>query len=155
MDKNQRMKQLIEKHKPMTKADIVQNFREQAELKKGMTTNAVELEANLKKFNQITDPLLNPETGETMVWIRRPSTAEYEEMIPESLLEYRNDPNSVPPEIMKKHENFLFDMMANLISNPKKDAAYWKKNTNLVFQTLFNKHLSGVLEDLGITAENF
>ena len=155
MDKNQRIKQLIEKHKPMTKADIVQNFKEQAELKKGMTTNAAELEANLKKFNQIADPLINPETGEVMAWIRRPSTAEYEEMIPEALLEYRNDPNNVPPEIMKKHENFLFDMMANLISNPKKDASFWKENTNLVFQTLFNKHLTGVLEDLGISAENF
>lgn len=155
VDKNQRLKQLIEKHKPMTKADVNENFKLQAEMKKKITTNAVELEANLTKFNNIVDPLLDPESGDALVWIRRPTTFELEQLIPAELMEYKSNPESCPPETMKKYENFQFEMMANLITNPKHDAEHWKKNTNLVFQNLFQKHLTGVLEDLGITAENF
>jgi hypothetical protein len=153
--KDKRLRQLIEKHKPMTKADVNENFKLQAEMKRKITTNAAELEANLTKFNNIVDPLFDPESGDALVWIRRPTTFELEELIPAELMEYKSNPEACPPETMKKYENFQFEMMANLITNPKHNAEFWKKNTNLVFQNLFQKHLTGVLEDLGITAENF
>jgi len=153
--KEKRLQELIQKHKPMTKKDVEASFKEQAEIKKSFTTNAIELEQNLMKFNQITDPLIDPESGNALCWIRRPTTAELEAMIPAELLEYKNDPDQVPAETMKKHADFQFEMMANLIANPKKDASFWRNNTNLVFQSLFQKHLTGVLEDLGISAENF
>jgi hypothetical protein len=155
MNKNDRINQLIQKHKPMTKADVVKTFQDQAEMKRKMTTNAAELEANLKKFNNIEDPLVDPESGDVLVWVRRPTTAQLESLVPQELLEYRSNPDACPPEILKKYENFQFEMMADLITKPKKDAEYWKQNTNMVFQSLFQKHLTGVLEDLGINAENF
>jgi hypothetical protein len=155
MNKNERLNQLIQKHKPMTKADVFNNFKEQAEMKKRITTNAVELEANLTKFNNIVDPLIDPESGDALVWIRRPTTAQLEALVPSELLEYKSNPEACPSEIMKKYENFQFEMMADLITNPKHNAKYWKENTNLIFQGLFQKHLNGVLEDLGINSENF
>lgn len=155
VDKNQRMRQLIEKHKPMTKADVTETFKQQAEMKKSFTTSAIELEANLTKFNKIVDPLVDPESGNPLCWIRRPTTSEYEEMIPTELLAYKNSPDSIPKETLDKNQDFQFDMMAKLITNPEHDAKWWKAHSNLVFQSLFQKHLSGVLEDLGISAENF
>lgn len=154
-DKDKRLRELIEKHKPMTKKDITDTFKQQAQIKAKMSTDATVLEQNLIKFNKIRDPLVDPESGDPLCWIRRPTSAELESMIPTELMEYRNTPNDVPPEVMKKYQDFQFEMMADLIENPKHDAKWWKENSNMVFQSLFQKHLTGVLEDLGISAENF
>jgi hypothetical protein len=56
---------------------------------------------------------------------------------------------------MKKYQDFHFEMMAKLITKPQHDAKFWKENTNLVLQQLFQLHLSAILEDLGLLAENF
>jgi hypothetical protein len=155
VNKDEKLKELIQKHKPMTKKELVQTFRDQAEMKSKMTTDASVLEQNLINFNKIEDPLLDPETGNPLCWIRRPTAIEFDKMIPTELLEYKNKPEEVPDNIMKKYQDFQFDMMANLIENPKHDAQWWKEHSNLVFQSLFQKHLTGILEDLGINAENF
>ena len=124
-------------------------------VKKEMTTDAAVLEQNLLEFNRITDPLIDPETEKVLCWIRRPTMEELEKFIPAELLEYRNTPEEIPKSTMEKYKDFQFEMMANLIENPKKSADWWKKNSNLVFQQLFQLHLRSVMEDLGITAENF
>lgn len=148
-------KKLIEKHRPLSKKEVVKGFKEMADMKKSITTDAAVLEQNLKKFNKTADPLVDPETGLALCWIRRPTNDELEALIPAELLEYRNDPESVPPATMEKYRDFQFDMMAELITNPEHDSKWWKANSNQVFQRLFQIHLSGVLEDLGISAENF
>src|SRR3990170_4498145 len=151
-DKDKKLRELITKHKPLTKKEVVQTFRDQAEMKSKMTTNAAELEANLVNFNKIVDPLVNPVEPDpnkaVLCWIRRPTASEFDKMIPIELLEYKNKPDEVPDEIMKKYQDFQFDMMANLIENPKHEAQWWKEHANLVFQSLFQKHLTGILEDL-------
>jgi len=153
--RERKKKELIRKHKPMTKKDVVKRFKEQKEIKDKMTTDATILEQNLKTFNKITDPLIDPESGKVLCWIRRPTNEELETLVPAELLEYRGNPDAVPKEIMKKYEDFQFKMMAKLIDVPKRDAKFWKKTANQVFQMLFQIHLRGVMEDLGISAENF
>ena len=147
--------EFIRKHKPLTKKEVVEKFHEMRKVKKEMTTDAAVLEQNLLEFNRITDPLIDPETEKVLCWIRRPTMEELEKFIPAELLEYRNTPEEIPKSTMEKYKDFQFEMMANLIENPKKSADWWKKNSNLVFQQLFQLHLQGVMEDLGITAENF
>ena len=147
--------EFIRKHKPLTKKEVVEKFHEMRKVKKEMTTDAAILEQNLLEFNRITDPLIDPETEKVLCWIRRPTMEELEKFIPAELLEYRNTPEEIPKSTMEKYKDFQFEMMANLIENPKKSADWWKKNSNLVFQQLFQLHLQGVMEDLGITAENF
>jgi len=148
-------KELIRKYKPLTKAEIVQRFKAMKEMRKDMTTDAATLEKNLVAFNDTVDPLVDPETGKCLCWVRRPTTKELEDLIPSELMEYRNTPDKVPAKIMKKYENFQFKMMAKLIEKPKKSAEWWKEHANLVFQHLFQVHLNSVMQDLGITAENF
>ena len=147
--------EFIRKHKPLTKKEVVEKFHEMRKVKKEMTTDAAILEQNLLEFNRITDPLIDPETEKVLCWIRRPTMEELEKFIPAELLEYRNTPEEIPKSTMEKYKDFQFEMMANLIENPKKSADWWKKNSNLIFQQLFQLHLRSVMEDLGITAENF
>jgi len=155
-NKDKRLQELITKHKPMTNQDVINNFQEQKKIRQSFTTNAVELEKNLMDFNRILDPLINPDEPEkALCWIRRPTSSELEKMLPTELLAYKNNPDSTPIDIMQKYENFQFEMMANLIENPKHDDKWWKEHSNLVFQSLFQKHLSGILENLGVAAENF
>lgn len=150
-----RNKELLKKHKPLTPSQVKKKFKEMKQIKSKMTQDAAVLEKNLMQFNKTVDPLVDPESDKVLCWIRRPTTDELETLIPAELLEYRGRPEEVPPEVMQKYKDFQFDMMANLIEKPKKDAAWWKKNANLIFQRLFEMHLRGVMEDLGIMAENF
>lgn len=154
-DKNKNSRSLIRKHKPMTRDEVSKSFKQMREMKKEMTTDAAALEQNLLNFNKITDPLVNPENGKVLCWIRRPTVDELEKLIPTELLEYRNRPEDVPVKLMQKHQDFEFEMMAELIENPKKTGKWWKSHANFVFQRLFQLHLRGVMEDLGVSAENF
>jgi len=139
----------------MTKADLEKKVEQTKELRKNLTTDAAELEQNLMKFNETLDPLVDPDTKKPLCWIIRPTQSQWEEMMPSELLEYRNTPDDIPPEILKKYQDQQFEMMAKLIKKPEHDSAWWKAHANLVFQELFQLHLRGVMEDLGLTAENF
>jgi len=147
--------EFIRKHKPLTKKEVEEKFKLQEEAKKTMTTDAVVLEKNLMDFNKITDPLVDPATDKVLCWIRRPTQQEWEEMLPTELLEYKGRPEEVPIDVWTKYKDFQFEMMAKLIVNPEHTAQEWKERSNLVFQQLFQMHLAGILELLGITAENF
>ena len=147
--------EFIRKHKPLTKKEVEEKFKLQEEAKKTMTTDAVVLEKNLMDFNKITDPLVDPATDKVLCWIRRPTQQEWEEMLPTELLEYKNKLEEIPTDIWTKYKDFQFEMMAKLIVNPEHTAHEWKERSNLVFQQLFQMHLAGILELLGITAENF
>lgn len=152
---SEKNKEIIRRHKPLTKTDVKKKFQEMKRIKQELTQDAAVLEKNLDNFNKIVDPLVDPETDKVLCWIRRPTTDELESLIPAELLEYRGRPDDVPSDVMKKHKDFQFAMMASLIGNPKRSADWWKKRANQVFQRLFQLHLQGVMEDLGIMAENF
>jgi len=155
MSPDKKVESFIKKHRPLTKKEIEEAIKKQAEIKKRLTRDAQVLEQNLKKFNQILDPLIDPETGNVLCWVRRPTQQEWEEMIPIELLEYANTGETPPPEIIQKYRDHQFEMMAKLIEIPKHDAKWWKANANLVFQALFQAHLTGILRQLGIDVENF
>lgn len=152
---SEKNRKLLKKYKPLTPSQVKKKFKEMKRIKKELTQDAAILEKNLMQFNQTIDPLVDPESEKVLCWVRRPTTDELETLIPAELLEYRGRPNDVPPEVMQKHRDFQFKMMANLIEKPKKDVEWWKKHANLIFQRLFEMHLQGVMEDLGIMAENF
>jgi hypothetical protein len=58
-----RNEKLLRKHRPMSNKDIENKILENKEIKKEFSTDATVLKANLQKFNQITDPLVDPESG--------------------------------------------------------------------------------------------
>jgi hypothetical protein len=148
-------KDFIKKHKPLTRKDMEEKFKEMAKSKEQYSQDVAELENNLKDFNAITDPLVDPATNKPLCWVRRPSQAEWETMIPKELFEYRNQPESIPPDVINKYNDMTFDLMSKVIVKPTHDAAWWKQNSNTVFIRLFQMHLQMVFNELGMNAENF
>lgn len=146
---------LLRRHKTLSKEDIKKAFKQQEAAKEKYEIDGSKLEENLDKFNEVLDPIVNPATDEALCWVRRPTQAELEEMIPSELMKYRNDPNGVPIEVITENEDMLFDMMAKLIKIPAHDTKWWKSHSNLVFQRLFQMHIQQVLHDLGIMVGNF
>lgn len=122
--------------------------------KKDMTQESAALEANFREFNELLDPILNPNTGKPMCWVRRPTQKEWEEMTPEELMKYR-DAGSIPKEIIKKYVNHQFEMMEKLIAKPVHNADWWKAHSNILFQEMFQVHLTDVYRKLGLDIENF
>jgi hypothetical protein len=155
MSNRSQEEKFITKHKPMTPEEINKKIKEKEEAKKKYEIDAISLEKELQHFNEIEDPLVNPETDKAMCWVRRPTQAELEEMVPKEFFQYQSDPSGIPPEVARKYGDLQFEMMSKLITRPKHDAKWWKEHANQVFIMLFQFHLQKVLEDLGIITGNF
>lgn len=154
-ENEKKARDLIRRHKTLSKGEIRQQFKAHEDRKKKLTMDAASCETALENFNKIVDPVLNPTTGEALCWVKRPTQAELETLIPEEFLKYRNDPEGIPEEALKGNEDVLFKMMEALISVPEHTADEWKKRANLIFQRLFQMHIQQVMSDLGITVRNF
>lgn len=147
--------ELVKNFKPLSPEELRATIKAQEEAKKQYSIDTMELEKELESFNSVSDPLVNPTTGKAMCWIRRPSQSEWEAMVPQEALPYVGHPESMPPEIAKKNNDLLFEMMEKIIVNPKHDAAYWKSHSNLQFIQLFNMQLNNTFKELGISTTNF
>lgn len=145
----------IKKHQSLTPEKLKEEYRLKEEAKKQYSTDAVELEKELDNFKKIVEPLLNPVTDKAMCWIRRPTQAEWEGMLPPELIQYRNNPETIPPELGQKYSDMTFELMAIVIEKPKHDAKWWKAHSNLDFIQLFNAHLSSIFEKLSKDTANF
>jgi len=145
----------LEKHPPKSPQELADTVKRIEEAKKKYTQDVSALEQNLKDFNAIEDPLVDPATDKPLCWVKRPTRAEFEKLVPPELMKYKNSIESVPKDIADKYEGQVYTMMAELIAKPKHDANWWKDNSNLVFLTLFQNHLLKIYEDLGIAIENF
>lgn len=145
----------LKKHKPLTTEEIKKQFDDKEKAKKQYTTDSAALESEIDNFNKMSDPLVNPATGKALCWIRRPTQIEWESMLPPELLQYRNNPNGIPPEVSAKYQDMTFDLMAKIIETPKHDAKWWKEHSNLMFIQLFQMHLNQLMQELGMLTENF
>jgi hypothetical protein len=154
MAEDEKTRRLAERYK-RTPEQLAQDIVKMEEAKRKMTQNAEDLDRNLKHFHELLDPILDPNTGQPLCWVRRPSQNEWEEMAPVELMQYQDDPESVPQEIQDKYKNHQFDMMAKLIAKPQHDAKWWRENTDLIFQEMFQIYLLDVYRKLGIIVGNF
>jgi hypothetical protein len=149
----EKAKRLVEKYK-RTPEQLAQDIKKMEQAKKDITRNSEQLDANLRKFHETLDPLMDPSTDQPLCWIRRPSQTEWEEMTPSELAQYKS-PEDIPKELTEKYKDHQFTMMEKLIANPKHDAKWWKENTDLVFQEMFQLYLMDVYRKLGIMVGNF
>jgi len=149
-------KNLLKKYKSLTPEELAKQMKEKEEAKQKLVQDAVDLEFELENFNRIQDPIVNPLTGKVMCWVKRPTQADMESMFPEEFLPYSTKKlEDIPPEISRKMNNALFDIMARLIVNPKHDALWWKEHATFDFIKLFQTHIQKVFEELGVAATNF
>ena len=153
MASDERIRQIGEKFK-RTPEQLAEDIKRMETAKQKMTQNSEDLDRNLKHFHDAIDPILDPNTGEPLCWVRRPSQKEWEEMTPPELLKY-TDPSTIPQEVAEKYKMHTFEMMESLIDKPKHDASWWRENTDLVFQEMFSIYLLDVYRKLGIMVGNF
>ena len=146
-------KRFVERYK-RTPEQLAEDIKKMEEAKKQMTQNAEQLDANLKHFHDILDPILDPNTGQPLCWVRRPSNKEWEDLTPTEMATYKT-PEEVPKEMAEKYKDHQFNMMAKLIAKPQHDANWWKENTDLISQEMFQIYLIDVYRKLGIMVENF
>ena len=146
---------LIKKHKPLTPDEIKATMKAHEDAKKQYSEDASTLEAELEAFNQLKDPVVNPITGRAMFWVRRPTQAEWEGMVPKELAIYSKNPDDIPEDLAQKYNNMTFELMASVIVNPVHDAQWWKEHANLVTIKVFQAHLSGIFKELGLMTTNF
>lgn len=153
MVKGDRTEEIVKRY-GRTPEQLAEDIKKMEEAKKQMSRNAADLDANIKKFHEMTDPIIDPNTGQPMCWVRRPSAQEWEDMTPTELTGYKS-PEEIPQEIAQKYKDRQFDMMASLIANPIHPAKWWKENTDLLFQEMFQIHLTDVYRKLGLMVANF
>ena len=153
MAHNQRTEEIANRYK-RTPEQLAEDIKKLEAAKLKMTQNAEDLDRNLRRFHETLDPILDPNTGEPLCWVRRPSQDEWEEVTPQELIQY-TDPNEIPKELIEKYKMHTFEMMEKLIAKPKHDAEWWRKNTDLVFQEMFSIYLFDVYRKLGIMVTNF
>ena len=119
MAQNARAEQIAQRYK-RTPEQLAEDIAKMEEAKQKLTTSAADLEANLRHFHEILDPICDPINGDALCWIRRPSQTEWEAMVPVELLAYKSD-DEVPPEVMEKYKDNSFHMMEKLIAKPQHD----------------------------------
>jgi len=151
---DEKIKEILKKHKPKSWADIQRQIKEMQKAKQKYTRDAKKLEVNIMNFVNRLEPLVDPATDEVLCWVRNPTRAEWDEMVPREYFEYEN-PEDMPPEVREKLDNHVYEMMAKLIAIPKHDAKWWREHTNIPFVMLFQAHLMKQYELLGIDVENF
>jgi hypothetical protein len=154
MSNEERARRIGERYN-RTPEQLAQDIVKMEEAKKRLTQNATDLEANLKKFHEILDPIVDPnDPSKALCWVRRPSAKEWEELMPTEMLQYKTL-EEVPKEMLERYKDHNFKLMEKLIAKPQHDAAWWKENTDLVFQEMFQIHLVDVYRKLGLMVGNF
>ena len=150
--------QIIAKHKK-TPEQLELEKREQEKLKQEYALKNVEYEKNLIEYFSRTKPILD-ENGKPIALMRYPSYAELVSMIPPELRQYRNDPSKVPPDMLtemeEKYADQQFEIIANLVVEPKKPADWWKRQSGILrFVKLFNDTFEEIVKETGMQATDF
>lgn len=143
-------KELVKKYAGQTPEEME---KEQDELETEVIVASRELEQKIKDFSKKTDPLVI--NGETYAHVQRPTTSQYERIIPPQLAKYRKKPEEIPYEVAKKYEDDMYKLMEELITDPKHNMEWWKQNTGDEFMAAFQAHVFNIRTKLQENIEGF
>jgi len=127
--------------------------REQDELETEVAIISKELEQKIRGFSKKTDTLTVD--GEVLAYVQRPSASQFDRLFPQQLAKYRKKPEDIPFEVAKKYETDMYELMGELIVNPKHEVKWWKENTGDEFMAAFQAHVFNVRQKLQENIENF
>ena len=143
-------KDLIEKYADETPEEMEQ---EQEDLETEVALTSKDLDQKITKFNQKVDPLMID--GEIYGYVQRPSGKQYNRIIPTDLAKFRKHPENIPWETARKYEDDMYELMAELIVNPKHTPEYWRENTGDEFMAAFQAHVFNVRQKLQENIDSF
>lgn len=114
------------------------------------------MEHEISDFSTKTDEMKNPTTGKVMAIVKRPTTNQWKQMVPKELMKYTGkDKKEIPIEVAEKYEELIYDVMAELIVEPKHDAKWWKDHTGYEFVQAFQSHMISIFDEMEKNIGNF
>ena len=129
--------------------------KEQESLEQEVVVASKAMEQEISSFSIKIDELISPETKKVMCKVRRPTTSQWKQLVPPELTKYKDDPKSVPLKLAEKYETLVYDIMAELIVQPKHTAQWWKDNTTYDFVALFQDHMIKTFDKMSENLGNF
>lgn len=148
-DVNKREK-FLEKHQPLTPEQVYQKEKDADDSIKKYQKDIADAEDNLVNYLNKEDPLIDPGTDKAIAWIRRLPYKELKELIPDDMFdaykeaELSGDKDTFK-EVADEYEDYIFELMENMISKPEYTAKKWKEIANVNFIELFNARLTELM----------
>jgi len=143
----------LDKHPPLTDDEVKAKFKEASIAKETFTKDMTEIEKNLLGYVDITEPLIDPETGKLLAWMKIPSNVLLEEFWIKYSVSQKQYADMTPEEKVEQISR-QYELMAKLLV-PDHTAEWWKQHTNPRFSKLFALKLEQLFEEMGVTTENF
>jgi len=146
-------RKFLEKHKPKTPEEIVEQMRDSYEAKQKYSQDLADIEKNLVNFLGRLDPILDPGTNEPIAWMRQVTYYELTGMAPENIDELITESEDLTDEELmlkiareqgEQDKDFLFELMAKLIAIPSYDKEKWKTISTPSFIRIFNVKLAEI-----------
>ena len=140
-----KLKKFEEKHKPLTEEQQSFAKEQSKEAQVQYTKDQSEIEKNLLSFLNREEPLLGPE-GNVLAWVKDIPYFQLLDMLPKSAVEGIDvgdnpDPSKVLAALKGEQTEYMFKLMAELITVPKKDWVWWRSSSTKLFIEAFNNHL--------------
>lgn len=137
------------------KQTVEEMEKEQESLEQEVVSASKAMEQEISSFSIKIDELISPVTKKVMCKVKRPTTTQWKQLVPPELVKYKEDPKKVPLEVAEKYEELVYDIMAELIVQPKHNAKWWKDNTTYDFVALFQAHLMKTFDKMSEDIEDF
>jgi len=145
-------KELAEKYANQTPEEME---KEQESLEREVAVASRAMEQEISSFSIKIDELISPVTNKLMCKVQRPTTSQWKQLVPPELAKYKKDPKSIPLKVAEKYETLVYDIMAELIVQPKHTAKWWKDNTTYDFVVLFQDHMIKTFDKMSENLGNF
>jgi len=135
-----------EKHPPIPDEEIPDKIKDRDDAREKWTRDIQTIEDNLTVYFDKDFPLIDPESGKILCWVKDIQYFKLLAMIPDEVLEEMDraeeDVNiAYVIRQLKEHSNNTFKIMAEVISIPKHDWEWWEERSNQTFLDLFNDFL--------------
>jgi len=114
-----------------------------------------EIEKNLMGYIEISEPLIDPETDKILAWVKLPTMMELENFYGQFGETKPEEYETMNKEEKLKIINRQYELMAEMIVNPKHDAEWWKAHSNMRLLKLFSIKLEQIFGEMGVATENF
>jgi len=141
-----RRDKFTEKHPPIPDEQIPEKIKDREDAKVKYTRDIQKIEDNLTAFFEKDYPMIDPESGEVLCWIKDVQYFKLLAMIPDEVLEEMDkaeDEVNIAYVIkqLKEHSDNTFKIMEAVIVIPEHDWEWWKEYSNQTFLDLFNDFL--------------
>lgn len=151
--REKKKKDFLEKHKPLSKEDIVKGKKDTKKAKEKYAVAMASIEQALTEFMEIKDEI--KWNGKTIMLVRRPTMKELQNLIPKGIGAFIENPTNFSEEDAKAYDELFYGNLAKLVVIPKLTAKQWEEKANPWLLKLFFEHMEKIAKVIEGEAEGF